>query len=586
MPWRGPNEPNEYPTLGWLVIDWIEHLQLPVPAGHPDLIGRPLELTNSQMGYFLMWYRLNEDGTFYYANRGQDVGPKGCGKSPEGALTCLTEFDGPAVFAGWDANGEPVGKNRVDSVVSIIGVAEVQTGNMYDWLFTALANSKAADEYGWSVELGRISKARGGFGVIETATSSVSTTGRARHFVAKEETWLWTPSSGMVKQSALINADVQKTHGRTCEYTNSPTTGTGTVAELTQIYSLTSRRPIMIHRRSAAEDLPPDLAEKGIRLKKNEPRVRELIRIAYGDSLVDRGGWMQEDDAYEGILDPEATEDDGYRLWLAIERKGTGRMVDPDTYDVLALPDKIIEPGSLIVLSFDGSMVKDSTALLATTIEARPHQTVVRIWKRPAGAEGEDWVVPKHEVKDAVHDWFHSHRVMMMVADYAGKWESTLDEFGDAWGRLRPTDVGKYGTGLIYPIWWNNNYVDVDRICRKYDSLLSAVDPENPTDLPWSHDGDPLLRNQVCAMITSYQQRGKYMCVETESEAPDHMIDAGVASMMGIWAALKMFALYGSGVQSGDEGLSTWQRLTGSADAEVEDDSALGAARRLRDITI
>ena len=588
MPWRGPQEEGEYPTLGWLIIKWIEDLCLPVPAGHPDLIGKPLQLTNSQMHYFLQFYRLDPDtGQFYYPARGQDVGPKGCGKSPEGGLTCLAEFDGPVVFAGWDARGEPVGANREDSVVSIVGRAEVQTGNMYDWLYTALANSRAADDHGWNVELGRITKQKGGYGVIETATSSVSTTGRSRHFVAKEETWLWNKSSGMVAQSALLNADVYKVGGRTCEYTNPPQLGDGTVAELTIRNAAKARRPIMIFRRGA--DMPKEFeGGKGLKKAANEPRVREMIRIAYGDALTSRGGWIDEDDAYDAILDEETSEEEATRLWLGAATKGVGKLVDPARYDDLLDLERTIQPGAMVVLSFDGSMTTDCTALTMTSIEAIPHQVLLKLWKRPPGPAGDEYTVPRHEVTDLVMKTFREQNVMMLVADYAGKWESTIDDWADTWGEIKRSEIGSYGKGLVFPIWWNNNYVDVDKIVRKYASLLAG------DGIPWTHEDDEDLRMQVCAMVAA-KRRNIYQFVETEDETPEKMIDAGVTSMMGVWAALKMFVLYGDGAPSDEDGLSTWDRLNGKGAQKAlepagatrsspDDQTVIGAAKRLRDL--
>ena len=65
-PWRGPNYPGELPTLGWQVLDRIaEYLivQGGPAAGEPAL--------------------------------------------------CLAEALGPVVPDGWDADGEPVGRERI-----------------------------------------------------------------------------------------------------------------------------------------------------------------------------------------------------------------------------------------------------------------------------------------------------------------------------------------------------------------------------------------------------------------------------------------------------------------------------------------
>ena len=56
--WRGPSEPGEFPTLGWLVIDWIE-AHCVIPDG--DRAGAPFVLTDEQARFILRHYRLEPD---------------------------------------------------------------------------------------------------------------------------------------------------------------------------------------------------------------------------------------------------------------------------------------------------------------------------------------------------------------------------------------------------------------------------------------------------------------------------------------------------------------------------------------------
>ena len=49
MPWRGPDHAGEFPTLGWLVGEWIE-AHCVIPDG--DQIGDPYLLTD-EMWTFL-----------------------------------------------------------------------------------------------------------------------------------------------------------------------------------------------------------------------------------------------------------------------------------------------------------------------------------------------------------------------------------------------------------------------------------------------------------------------------------------------------------------------------------------------------
>jgi hypothetical protein len=85
VPWRGPELPGEFPTLGWSVGEWIEE-HCVIPDG--DHIGEPYLLTD-EMWTFLVWhYRLRPDATedawqaAWVFRRSQLVRPQKWGKGP------------------------------------------------------------------------------------------------------------------------------------------------------------------------------------------------------------------------------------------------------------------------------------------------------------------------------------------------------------------------------------------------------------------------------------------------------------------------------------------------------------------------
>jgi len=102
--WRGPTRPGSFPTLGYLVGEWIE-ANLTVPDG-PNA-GQPIRLTEDQARFLLWHYRLELDGRRTYPHgEAPEVGER-----PPDVLAAVEAF-GPVVFDGWDAKGEPVGKPR------------------------------------------------------------------------------------------------------------------------------------------------------------------------------------------------------------------------------------------------------------------------------------------------------------------------------------------------------------------------------------------------------------------------------------------------------------------------------------------
>ena len=549
--WRGPEYEGEYPSLGWGVVEWLESLEIEVPAG--EKMGELLTLSDSQVEYFVMWYRLNPLTGRRHYRRGQNMGPKGAGKSPEGALTCLAEFDGPIKFDGWDAKGEPIGVIREDAVVSIGGLAEGQTANMYDWLYTALDESAAAEANGWKVELGRITKQKGGYNVIEPSTSSSSTVGKPQTFVAKEETWLWTASSGMHRVNKAWTKNANKTGGTTCEYTNPPELGNNTIAELTQREAKkTKRNPIMLFHRTAT--LHDDIKKGGIKLAKNEKKVRAAIHTAYGDTLKQNGGWMDEEDVYDGIMEESTSEDDAYREWLGVGREVAGRIVTPADYDRHELVGSPIEDGALVALTFDGGKTIDSTCIMATTIEDVPRQEILHIWEKPLGPAGDGWSVPTSEVDEAMRYELSRLNVVVLGADIAAGWESLINDWEVEWGVMLQSKIAEFGTGLVFPIWWNSASKLVDEMTRLYKSAMESEttrvshDPE--------HKEAETLRNHILRM--SSKQQGKHLRpvkdeinedaageeTATGKQGQDIQIDAGICSIFGYWLARKKWEAY------------------------------------------
>lgn len=525
MPWRQPNYEGEFPSLGWDIVDWIHSLELEVPAG--THVGQTLQLRPSQIAWFVWFYRLDPTTGKRSYRRGQNVGPKGSGKSPEGGLTCLAEAYGPTKFDGWDSHGEPVGTTRQDAVVNIVGTSEDQTGNMYDWLFSALNGSQAAAEHGWTVELGRVTSRKGGYGVIEAITSSaLSATGSPQTFVAMEETWLWFRSNGGHRLARALIANATKTGGTVAEFTNPPELGRDSIAELTQ---RTAHKQPNIYVRSRQADLPKPIAAKGLKLASNRKHVMAAIKSAYGDTL-EPDGWIDADNIYDGIADEATPEDEAYRLYLGVARKSSTMLIDPEHLDIHTDTERVIEHGARIVLSFDGATTTDSTVILATSIEEQPHQWVIGWWERPRNIE--EWRVPHDEVNNAMRQAAETWRVDLLAADYAGGWEAQINDWEAEWGTVTPSKVGTFGSGRVLQVWWNNNPKIVDDMTRTYTAVIEASTPDQPL---WTHSGDPRLRAHILNMTRAGNR--SYVRPGRRDQTPDSQIDGGVASILGLWAA-------------------------------------------------
>lgn len=145
MPWR-PSYPGERPTLGWEVLSWIEANLAAPDRTHYE----PLILTKEQAAFVLAFYELDPVTGKRRYRRAVYSRPKGAGKSPLLSAICIAEALGPVVPAGWDADGQPVGRPWSDlrtPWVQIAATSEDQTKNAWTPLLEMLREGPVLDAY-------------------------------------------------------------------------------------------------------------------------------------------------------------------------------------------------------------------------------------------------------------------------------------------------------------------------------------------------------------------------------------------------------------------------------------------------------
>jgi phage terminase large subunit-like protein len=96
----------------------------------------------------------------------------------------------------------------------------------------------------------------------------------------------------------------------------------------------------------------------------------------------------------------------------------------PGAWDACADPGRAPADGADVVLAFDGSFSADTTALVAVTVEPRPHVELVRLWEAPEGSV--DWRAPVVEVEDAIRAACRRWRVQEVAAD-PYRWQRSLE---------------------------------------------------------------------------------------------------------------------------------------------------------------
>ena len=418
MPWRGPEEPGEVPTLGWLIGEWIE-AHCVVADG--DLRGQPYQLTDEMWTFLAHHYRLRLDAkperwaSAWVHRRSQLVRPQKWGKGPFSAAIICAEAVGPTRFAGWDADGEPVGRPWETPLIQITAASEDQTKNVYRQLVPMIELGPLADVI---PDTGDTRINLPGRGLIEPVTSKArSRLGQPVSFVLQDETGTWTKSNGGHDLAATQRRGLAGMGGRAIETTNAWDPAEGSTAQRTA--------------ESSAGDIYRDhvLAPAQLSYTNRQDR-RRIHRIVYGDSFwvdLDR---IEAEAAEIAENDPQQAERFfGNRLvitggsWLREGLWANGKARQQ------------VAPGSEVCGGFDGSDSDDWTAIRLERQDGYRFTPTYGPDRRPTIWNPSEWggQIPRHEVHAAWDELARRYRLRRVYCD-PRDWRSEIGEWALAYG--------------------------------------------------------------------------------------------------------------------------------------------------------
>lgn len=481
MPWRGPNEPGEYPTLGFDVGEWIES-HVVIPDGYRR--GEPYLLTDEMWRFLLHFYRIDETtgGLHFYG--GQLRRAQKWGKDPFGAAMILAEALGPARPDGWDAAGEPVGAPYPTPYIPCLGTSEEQTANTFQPVLEMVRGGPLVDLTNMDAGLTRIRLPNGG--IIEPVTASArARLGQRMTMAVLTEAHLFTLQGGYRRLAGAVKRNIAGMDGRWLELTNAWDPTEGSEAQVTA--------------ESGNERIYIDTVEprRVVNLDDDDELYPELLR-QYGDSAQERGGWVNiKGRIMHEVRNPAHLEADRRRFFLNEIVLGTTMLVDPERWALQARPDEVLAPNEPIALGFDGAKYHDATALVASRIsDGRLFE--IRIWERPENANRE-WTVASEEVDRAVRETFGAYNVCIMFYD-PYRWQ----DYGNAWAR----DLGAERV-VEFP---TNQEQRMDKAIERFSTAFN--------NLEITHDGSELLtqhfRNAVIVKGARKRSRpGEEMALST-----------------------------------------------------------------------
>lgn len=397
MPWRGPEYPGEFPTLGWLVAEWIEaNCVVPDRAA----AGEPFILSDAQLNHLLWQYRLHPDAEYdrdkpaapFFYNGSLIVRPQKWGKGPFSASRVCAQAVGPVLFAGWDENGEPMGMPWPKPWIQVAASAEDQTKNIWRSLKSMIELGPLADVI-TDTGLGRMNLANGG--LIEPVTASAKTRlGALITYVEIDQPEQMTAASGGEDLVDVLLRNVAAVGGRWA--------ATGNAHDPTEnsVQQTWLEKPLDDVYLDYPEPLPGSWANKRDR--------RRIVKNAYKDSP-----WVDIDRIMAETLRLDAKGDPGQaeRYLGNRVRAGASKAFDIERFKTLAVERRIdgkigIPKGRWVVIGFDGAVTKDTTGLTATDV-ATGHTVVVKAWARPLHLRDDQaWRIPIEEVNETV-EWIY-----------------------------------------------------------------------------------------------------------------------------------------------------------------------------------
>lgn len=466
MPWRGAEVPGEFPTLGYLVADFIEESCV-VPDG--EQMGSPYRLTDEMLKFLLHFYRVvPETGRFAHFRGGQLIRPQKWGKGPFSAAWVCAEAQGPTLFDGWDAQGEPVGRPWPTPLIQITAVSEAQTDNVWRALLPMIDLGDLKADIPDTGET-RINLPNGGR--IQPVTSKARSRLGARITAAvQDETHDWTETNGGRKLADTQRRNLAGMNGRFLETTNAWDPVDESVAQQT----FEGKEPGVY--RDDVDPGPGSIRNKRERLK--------CMRRVYGDSMAapSTAGWIPwvTPERIEGEIETLLLRDPAQAERFFLNRKlaTESAAFDYEKWKQLADSEVVVPDGDFIVIGVDGARYEDALAVVPTSVELAYQFPDELIWEVPESErDNDDYEHPFDEVDGRMVDLFERFDVWRVYVD-----PQYIEPLVERW-------QGRWGDKRVIPWYTNTRPRPVGEAMRKYVTAINAGDLK--------HDGSSVMERHV-----------------------------------------------------------------------------------------
>jgi phage terminase large subunit-like protein len=515
---RQTPDPDRFVSLGFTAVEWIENYLCHGPG---DVQGEELVIDDEMHAFIVKAYRLDATTGRRKVNRAFLSRPKGRAKSElAGALVCF-EALGPCRFDGWDANGEPVGREQVYPFIRCLATEENQSGNTYDNVTAMLEHlvEYSGDEFP-GIDLGRSAQSssrifiEGGGEIVPSTSSGAAKDGGKETFSVFDETHLYVlPELKAMHKTVRRNLTKRKrAEPWSLETSTMYALGEESVAEATHEYAKAVKAGrvrdgglLFDHREAPhVEDLHDD------------EQLLPALEFVYGDAAP----WMDLERIASDMREPDTDPADARRYFLNQPGTASAKAFDKAQWATLANSEFVVPAKEPIVIGFDGAKWRDATGFVATHLETG-FQWPLGVWEAPLNKqEAEEWEVPEVEVNLTLAEAFDTWTVVRVYAD--PPW---YEETVAAW-------QGKYGEKVVSE-WWTHRDRAMAFALRGYKTAQTAGD--------LTHDGDEAfarhIANAVKRNARARDDEGKPMwTIQKDRHDSPRKIDIAMAGCLS-WEA-------------------------------------------------
>lgn len=247
---------------------------------------------------------------------------------------------------------------------------------------------------------------------------------------------------------------------------------------------------------------------------------RDLLLGALADATP--ADWVDLEARADSLIRKKYPLHEVRRYWLGAFARGGGHWLPEGTWEDRARSGVVPDKGAEVVLAFDGSYRRDSTAIWGCTLDG--HLFAVGAWERPDDA-GPTWKVPRSEVKAVMAEAMERYRVVELAPDPPG-WADEIEQWEATYGDV----VVEFPT---------NQTARMAPACTRFYAAVAGGD-EDEVAIPLTHDDDPRLARHLRNAVTKKTSGGDV--ITKESLDSPRKIDIAIAAVVAYdracWHAL------------------------------------------------